>query len=246
MTMPWARVMATSTVVQSYCTCYLTPPSVLDMVPISIVVLVAVGAVAFFGLYRPWHLKWGATPEELERTMPGDEIVRTPIFNATRVVTIDARAQDIWPWIVQIGFGRAGWYSIDLFDNLGRHSSERVVPELQHIEVGDLVPLGPGEGSGMYVKEFVVNRSILWWTGKDAQTTWAWGLYRIVGGGTRLVTRVSTPFSWRQPVSAIWLVLTEVADFPMMRKCLRGIKRRAETQAGSEAHPLPSVSSNRV
>src|ERR1700726_1185039 len=111
------------------------------MVPIGIVVVIVVLAVAFFGLYRPWHLKWGATAEDLARSMSGDDIVRRPIFNATRVVTIDARPEDIWPWIVQIGFGRAGWYSIDLFDNLGRHSSERIMPELQHMEVGDLVPL---------------------------------------------------------------------------------------------------------
>jgi hypothetical protein len=208
------------------------------MIPIGIVATVAAVAVAFLSFYRPWHLKWGATPEELSRSMPGDEIVRRPIFNATRVVTIDARPEDIWPWIVQIGFGRAGWYSIDLFDNLGRHSSERIVPELQHIEVGDLVPLGPGEGSGMFVKEFVLTRSILWWTGKDGQTTWAWGLYPAPDGATRLVTRVRAPFSWRQPMSAVWLLLTEVADFPMMRKCLLGIKRRAETQASSTGDGL--------
>jgi hypothetical protein len=213
------------------------------MIPIGVVIAVAVVALAFFSWYRPWHLKWGATPEELARTMPGDEIVRHPIFNATRVVKIDARPEDIWPWIVQIGFGRAGWYSIDLFDNLGRHSSERIVPELQHIAVGDLVPLGPGEGSGMFVKEFVLNRSILWWTGKDGQTTWAWGLYPTSGGATRLVTRVRTPFSWRQPMSAVWLALSELADFPMMRKCLLGIKRRAEAQAANlrPSSRLPEV-----
>jgi hypothetical protein len=142
---------------------------------------------------------------------------------------------------VQIGFGRAGWYSIDLFDNLGRHSSERLVPELQHVEVGDLVPLGPGEGSGMFVKEFVLDRSILWWSGKEGQTTWAWGLYPTPDGSTRLVTRVRAPVSWRKPMSVVWLVLDEVADFPMMRTCLLGIKRRAETKAAADARPSSSV-----
>src|ERR1700686_2044736 len=208
------------------------------MALIGIVAAVGVLAVAFFGVYRPWHLRWGATREDLVREMPGDEIVRRPIFNATRVVTVNARPEDIWPWIVQIGFGRAGWYSIDLFDNLGRHSSKRIVPELQHIKIGDLVPLGPGEGSGMFVKEFVVNRSMLWWTGKDGQTTWAWGLYPAPDGATRLVTRVRTPFLWRQPVSAMWLLLSEVADFPMMRKCLLGIKHRAEMRPSSAGKAL--------
>jgi hypothetical protein len=204
------------------------------MVPIGIVATVVVAAVGFFGLYRPWHLRWGATSEDLARSMPGDEIVKLPIFNATRVVTVNARPEDIWPWIVQIGFSRAGWYSYDLLDNLGRRSSERIVPELQHLGIGDLVPLGPGEGSGMFVKEFVLNRSMLWWTGKDGQTTWSWGLYPTSDGATRLVTRVRAPFSWRQPVSAVWILLDEIADFPMMRKCLLGIKRRAEAQAAAD------------
>jgi hypothetical protein len=204
------------------------------MVPIGIITAVAVLAVAFFGFYRPWHLRWGATRDELARSMPGDEIVRRPIFNATRAVTINARPEDIWPWIAQIGFGRAGWYSYDLFDNLGRHSSERIVAELQHIKVGDLVPLGPGESSGMLVKELVPNRSMLWWAGKEDQTTWAWGLFPTSSGATRLVTRVRAPVSWRQPMSAVWLLLDEVADFPMMRKCLLGIKRRAETHAAAD------------
>ena len=149
------------------------------MVSIGVAAAVVVAAIAFFSLYRPWHLKWGATPEDLARSMPDDKIAHHPIFNATRVVTIEARAEDIWPWIVQIGFGRAGWYSYDIFDNLGRHSSERTVPELQHLKVGDLVPLGPGENSGMLVKEFVVGQSMLWWAGKDGQTTWAWGCIRL-------------------------------------------------------------------
>src|ERR1700730_11810526 len=211
------------------------------MALIGFVAAVGVLAVAFFGVYRPWHLRWGATREDLVREMPGDEIVRRPIFNATRVVTVNARPEDIWRWIVQIGFGRAGWYSIDLFDNLGRHSSERIVPELQHIKVGDLVPLGPGEGSGMFVKEFVLNHSILWWTGKEGQTTWAWGRYPTSDGDTRLVTRDRRPCSWRQPVAAVWLLLSEVADFPMMRKCLLGLKRRAEAWAPANINPTPGA-----
>jgi hypothetical protein len=200
------------------------------MVAIGIVVvaLVLVG-VGFVGLYRPWQLRWGATDEEVGASMPGDEVVLRPSFDATRAVTIDARPDGIWPWLVQIGFGRAGWYSYDLLDNMGRHSAERIVPELQRIEVGDLVPLGPGENAGMRVKEFVPNRSILWWDEKNQLTTWAWALNTMPDGRTRLVTRVRSRSSWGHPMSAIWLLLVELADFPMMRKCLLGIKRRAET-----------------
>src|SRR3712207_8025462 len=73
--------------------------------------------VAILGVYmfciRPWQLRWGATDEEVEHPMPGDEIVKDPTFNATRAVTIRARPEEIWPWIVQIGMTRAGWYSYE-------------------------------------------------------------------------------------------------------------------------------------
>lgn len=191
-------------------------------------------AIAFFVWYRPWQLRWGATPEELARSMPGDEIVHNPIFNATRGVTINARPEDIWPWIVQIGFWRAGWYTYDLLDNAGRRSAERIVPELQHMKIGDLVPLGPGKNSGMRVKEVVPNRSMVWWSKKDEATTWVWSLDPMPDGRTRLLTRVRAPVSWSEPLSTLWLVMFELADFPMMRKCLLGIKRRAETLAAGK------------
>ena len=193
-------------------------------------------AIAFFAWYRPWHLRWGTTPEEVARSMPGDEIVHRPIFNATRGVTINARPEDIWPWIVQIGFWRAGWYTYDLLDNAGQRSAERIVPELQHMAVGDLVPLGPGKNSGLRVKEVVPNRSMVWWSGKDDQTTWVWCLDAMPDGRTRLLTRVRAPVSWSAPLSILWLGMFELADFPMMRKCLLGIKRRAERLAVAGGH----------
>ena len=191
--------------------------------------LVVVSAsLALLGVYRRWHLRWGATREEVARSMPGDKVVPAPTFNATRAVTIDARPEAIWPWIVQIGFGRAGWYSYDILDNLGRHSAERIVPHLQHIEVGDLVPLGPGEDAGMRIKALAPDRYVVWWDDNQL-TTWTWLLDPMPDGRTRLVTRVRTRPSRNHPTTVIWLLLTEVADFPMMRKCLLGIKRRAET-----------------
>jgi hypothetical protein len=167
--------------------------------------------------------------------MPGDDVVSRPTFNATRAVTVGRRPDDIWPWIVQIGFGRGGWYSYDLLDNLGRHSAERIVPELQHTEVGDLIPMGPGDGTGMWVKELMPGRSTLWWDKNHQLTTWAWVLDPMPDGQTRLVTRVRSSSSWRHPMTLLWLLMIEVADFPMMRKCLLGIKRRAEACAPADS-----------
>ena len=204
---------------------------------IVIVAIVIVG-LGFFGLYRPWQLRWGATREEVARSMPGDEVVPRPTFNTTRAVTVRAKPKDIWPWIVQIGFGRGGWYSYDLLDNLGHHSAERIVPEFQHIEAGDLIPMGPGEDSGIWVKEFVPNRWMLWWNKKNELSTWVWALDPMPDGSTRLVTRVRSRSSWGHPISAfVWLLMLEVADFPMMRKCLLSIKRRAEALALGSVSP---------
>lgn len=189
---------------------------------------VLLAGVGLTGAYRRWHLRWGSSREECARTMPGDDVVPAPTFNATRAITVQAPPKAIWPWIVQIGFGRAGWYSYDILDNLGQHSAERIIPHLQHVEVGDLVPLGPGEDAGMRVRALEPGRWMVWGE-KNELTTWTWLLDPLPDGHTRLVTRVRAQPSWRHPTTVIWLLLTEVADFPMMRKCLLGIKRRAET-----------------
>jgi hypothetical protein len=210
----------------------------------SVVVISVIVGLAFVAVYRPWELSWGATREELARSMRGDEVVSRPTFDATRAVTVGRPPEDVWPWIVQIGYGRGGWYSYDLLDNLGRHSTERILPELQHISVGDLIPMGPGDGTGMWVKEFVPDRSTLWWDRKNQLTTWAWALDPMPDGKTRLVTRVRSTATWRHPMTMFWLLMVEVADFPMMRKCLLGIKRRAEALEPAETsspsrHGLP-------
>src|SRR3712207_5384673 len=121
---------------------------------------------AYLLFIRPWQQRWGATEEELERSMPGDGIVERPTFDATRAITISARPEEIWPWIVQIGVNRAGWYSYDLLDNLGRPSVRRILPQFQDPKVGDVIPISPDEKQGPYVKDFERERWMLWWDGK--------------------------------------------------------------------------------
>ncbi|MEA2476524.1 MAG: hypothetical protein QOC87_723 [Actinomycetota bacterium] len=205
------------------------------MSTIPVVIGTALIGAGFFGFYRPWQMKWGTTTEEVARSMPGDELVSFPTFNATRAVTIEALPEDIWPWIVQIGFGRAGWYSYDFLDNFGHHSAKNLLPEFQHIAIGDPIPMGPGGSTGVWVKDFELGRSILWWNQKSKQSTWVWTLDPMRDGTTRLVTRVRSHSTWRHPSTVMWLPILEVADFPMMRKCLLGIKRRSERLA----HRLP-------
>lgn len=190
------------------------------------------GATAAYLLYlRPWQLRWGATDEEVERSMPGDEIVERPTFDATRAVTIRARPEEIWPWIVQIGVTRAGWYSYDLLDNLGRPSAWTILPQFQDSKIGDVVPMSPDGKQGPYVKDFERERWMLWWDGKDGMS-WAWGLYPVDEACTRLITRVRLHYDWRSP-SILFDMLVEFADIIMMRKCMLGIKERAERETAT-------------
>jgi len=181
----------------------------------------AVVAVLFHFVYRPWQLNWGATDEEIKRAMAGDEIVPDPTFNATRAVTVNAPAERIWPWIVQMGYRRAGFYSWDILDNDGIPSAERILPEYQNPKVGDLVPLTAKVKILVAVAE--PNRRLLLVTQSPTPWTWSWGLYPIDAHRTRLVSRLRVRL--RRLPSRLWIDAFEIV---MMRKCLLGIKRRAE------------------
>jgi hypothetical protein len=82
-------------------------------ISIGLAALAAMTLGVYLRFIRPWQLRWGATDEEVARAMPGDDVVQRATFNATRGVTIQARPEQIWPWLVQMGFNRAGYYSYD-------------------------------------------------------------------------------------------------------------------------------------
>jgi len=187
-----------------------------------------IALAAYLLVYRPLQLRWGASDQDIERAMPGDEIVQRPTFDATRALTIDATPEQIWPWLVQIGLKRAGWYSYDLIDNLAKPSAERIIPEFQHLQVGDLIPVSPDGKIGFWVKDFEPNRWMLWWD-KSGGMTWLWGLYPLDGGRTRLITRIRMSYNWLSPAILFDLAL-DVGDFVMMRQSMLGIKARAEGQ----------------
>jgi len=177
--------------------------------------------------YRSWHSRWGATDEEVELEMPGDELIKQPTFNVTRAITIHARPEEIWPWIIQIGFGRAGFYSYDLLDNLGKPSADHIIPELQHIEVGTWIPMSGKvtEETAFRVRAFEPNRWMLW---EKVASTWAWKLLPIDEEHTRLLIRLKCHYRWNRPTIVTDLLLMEVGDFPMMRKLMLGLKLRTE------------------
>ena len=198
----------------------------LKMIGVGLAVLGAGAFGVYLRFIRPWQLRWGATDEEVARAMSGDDVVKQPTFNATRAVTIQARPEEIWPWLVQIGITRAGWYSYDWLDNLGKPSAQRILPQFQQVAVGDLVPLSPDGKQGMGVKAFEPNQWMLWWD-KKGEMTWYWGLYPQDDSQTRMITRVRMHYRWLKP-SILFSLLVEFTDIAMMRKCMLGIKQRAE------------------
>jgi hypothetical protein len=183
-------------------------------------------------LFRRWHLRWGATPAEVKAALPGDELLPQAQFCSTRAITIQAPPALVWPWLIQVGCLRAGFYSNDLLDNLGHPSARDIVPELQKLEVGQWIPMSPtppSDVTALRVEAFDINRWLLW---RKPDSTWVWQLTDTGHGTTRLVTRVHAVYTWAQPLTALLgVVLMELGDFAMMRRMLRGIKERAETSA---------------
>jgi hypothetical protein len=185
-------------------------------------------------LFRRWHLRWGATDAEIVLAMAGDEIVPEPSFIATRAISIAASPEEVWPWIVQIGTRRAGFYSYDLFDNAAHSSADRILPELQATRIGDWVPMSckVNETTAFKVKAFEPNQWLLW---AKPHSTRSWQLTPVNGGRTRLVTRLKQQYPWRASpgLALLTLILFEFGDFPMMRKLLLGIRQRAERLNGA-------------
>jgi hypothetical protein len=208
-------------------------------ISVALAALAAVMVGVYLRFIRPWQLRWGATDEEVAAALPGDDVVKHATFNATRGVTIQARPEEIWPWVVQMGCQRAGWYSYDWIDNLGRASAERIIPDLQQVAVGDLIPISPYGTFGMRVKAFEPNLWMLWWDDKG-NTTWYWGLSPRDAHATRLITRIRMHYHWRSPTIFIFL-LEDVGDIVMMRKCLLGIKQRAEHASSQAPEPGEAV-----
>ncbi|HPS49175.1 MAG TPA: hypothetical protein PK892_00620 [Bacteroidales bacterium] len=194
------------------------------MVAIGILILLL---ISYIFIIRPWHLKWGATEKEVSLSLPGDDIVKKPDFNATRGISIAAPPHEIWKWIIQIGSKKAGWYSIDWMDNGGIQSSFVILPEFQKIEIGQFIPFTPDQKNGMWVKEFKLNEFILW-TDKTGKATWLWYLYINENNETRLITRLKTNYVW----NSLWIIyylIYDIGDIIMMTKCMKGIKKRAES-----------------
>jgi hypothetical protein len=195
-----------------------------------------IAVILYFFVLRPWILTWGATKTEQHRSIPGDYIVEKPHFIATRAVTIEAPPAEVWKWIIQLGSARAGWYSLDQIDNAGVPSTEEILPEFQVIDLDYFIPFTPDQKNGMWVKDFRHPEYILWWDRKG-NGTWGWYLDELAGGRTRLITRLRTLYDFSFPW-VIYYLIYDFGDIVMMRKCMLGIKRRAELNCGSSRQEI--------
>jgi hypothetical protein len=186
-------------------------------------------AAAYVMVVRPWHLRWGATDTEVAAAMPGDEIARRPQLRATRAIDIAVPPQAVWPWLVQMGaYSRAGWYSYDHIDNAGAHSAERIVPELQHLAVGDVLPTSH-DGRGFTVERIDPGRFlVLAIREPDSTLSLTYALHPVGSGHTRLVVRLRLHVERTAPGLSL-LAVMDLGDFVMQRRMLVGIRRRAES-----------------
>jgi hypothetical protein len=203
--------------------------------------LAAFGIVAVSAVYRrwiqPWQHRWGATDDEVLRAMPGDHLILDAAIT-TRAISIRAPSEEVWPWLVQLGFGRGGWYSYDWIDNDGQPSADHIIPELQQLQVGDQILMLPD--MSLRVREIGPNRYFV--AGDQEGGTWCLALYPAPGG-CRLVSRwrVDWPMTL---ATAFWILLSDPGAFIMERKMLKGIRSRAEaTVQSGERHVLSNAGS---
>jgi hypothetical protein len=208
---------------------------------------VAAGALVFAAAYilriRPWHQRWGATTAEVAAPMAGDELVRHPNWSVTRAISIDAPPSAVWPWLVQMGYQRGGLYSYDFLDEwfgvLDRPSADSVLPQFQHLSVGDVIPIhnDPGWPVAALDAERVMVLDI---HRPRIHITWSFLLIPEPNDHTRLILRyrgLAQPHVAELPFYAF----LDGAEFIMTRKMLLGIKARSEALAASRRQPAKAA-----
>jgi hypothetical protein len=196
------------------------------------IALAAALDVATYPRWRRWCLSWGATGEEVARVLPGDDLLADPDITSTRAMWIDAPPESVWPWLVQMGPGRAGAYTYDWIENLfglGMHSADEILPQFQDLKVGDAQRLGK-RGPVLRVAVLEPGRSLVL-RSDDGNWIWAFSL-APEGARTRLISRnrIAVPDAARA-ARVLNTYVMEPGSLIMERKMLLGIGRRAERLA---------------
>ena len=186
--------------------------------PLATAGLVATLVYAF--RVRPWLLAWGATEDELQKSLPGDELVPDPGSQSTRAITIEAPVEEVWAWLAQIGQDRGGFYSYEWLENLAgcrMRNADRIHPEWQEREVGETVLLHPANGLEVALFE-----------PKRVFALKSWGAFVLEPIDERRARLIARGRGQRGLASLAYTLLLEIPHFIMEREMLIGIKERAE------------------
>ncbi len=210
-------------------------------------------ATALLLINRRLGRTWGATRDEVGASLPGDDVIADPMWETTHGITIQARPSDIWPWLVQMGITRGGWYLSQRLDRvvwrIDNPSVDRIVPELQHLSVGDVIPDSVDGTAHFRVVRIESRRALVLqsrrhplngiWPdltaadpGPYLDFTWVFALNELADGSTRLLLRTRGLVMLGRGRAPFWarvfLPIADFADFVYARQMLRGIKRRVE------------------
>jgi hypothetical protein len=207
---------------------------------------VTVALASYVWLLRPWHLRWGATDAELARTWPGDELLPGVTGHVTRAITIDATPEEIWPWLMQIGQDRGGFYSYSRLENLFRcemPNVERLVPQWPDRVLGEKVWFATPrnyDGKAYMIAAIVEpHRALVLSAGPDlaARQAATWGFFLEPAGAnrTRLIVRLRAAETSGIVSHAVGYSFWEPAHFVMERKMLTKIRQLAERGSGGTA-----------
>lgn len=192
---------------------------------LGLVALPVIGVV----LLTPWMDRWGATDEEIAAVLPGDELLPEPASFVNRAITIEARPEEIWPWLAQMGADRAGLYSYAWFDGLigcEMADEKSIHAEWQDVQVGDLVKMCANREMPVpyTVAQVWPNEALVLGHQENGEWVdlWQFVIRPVDENSSRLVLRTRT-----QMVGGFWTVI-HPGVFVMERGMLRGIKARVE------------------
>ncbi|MDO8728218.1 MAG: hypothetical protein Q7J35_19370 [Candidatus Methanoperedens sp.] len=225
---------------------------------LSIIAVLVIVTLVFSYYIQPWFQRWGATDEEIRATWPGDDLVPGSSVVYTRAITINAPPSVVWPWLVQIGQDRGGFYSYELLENIlgsDTHNADRIVPEWQHLDVGNKVRIGPKEGvwanSSNIVGGIVPERFLVLITPGESPTTvsasirgngtWSFSLVPVDGKTTRLIIRGRRMESPNQSIGLLYGSVVDSVQFILERKMMVGIKERAEGTLNQQTDDIIQV-----
>lgn len=185
---------------------------------------------------RSRHSRWGATDAEIQRSLPGDNLVPNSRGGYTHAITVRASTAAVWPWLVQIGQGRGGFYSYELLENMAGcqiHNADRILSEFQQLEIGDRVGMHPKTGNPYEVNFIEPGRVLVLLLRDKTQTgSWVFFLEELDANTSRLISRSRNDYS-RSLGNTLTFGILGPISIVMDRKMLLGIKKRAEgaTQA---------------